>query len=470
VGFVDIPVFARVACRVSAFSPNTYPFMHKPLTETKIKAARPTHEPYKLRDERGLYLLVTPATERTPSGSKLWRLRFQHPTKRAKPTKKEIAKAAKNGVAAVGRPLDSMISLGAWPDVSLEQARDKRDAERKLLAKKIDPSAKRRAEKLADAHTFESVGREFLDTQEAALAPKTFARAKWTLENLVFPHVGSQPIATVDRGQILKIIKDIEAQGKLETARRVGQRCAQVFDYALNTSRVQINPVASRKGAMAKRVKAKKHAAITDPAGIGQLLRDIDGYSGHGVTLYALKIAPYLFVRPGELRHMEWTEIDLDSSEPTWTIPAHKMKMRRVHLVPLARQAVALLREIRKLTGPATSRPNAKYVFPAMTTATRPMSENTENTAIRRLGYDNTQMTAHGFRSMASTRLNSGLERSAKPGDKYRPNRDWIEAQQAHAEGDSVRAAYNEAEYIDERREMMTEWANYLDRLRAAKA
>ena len=220
---------------------------------------------------------------------------------------------------------------------------------------------------------------------------------------------------------------------------------------------------------MAKRVKAKKHAAITDPVGIGQLLRDIDGYAGHGVTLYALKLAPYLFVRPGELRHMEWSELDLDGHEPTWTIPAAKMKMRRVHLVPLAPQAVAILREIRKLTGPASSRPSARYVFPAMTTATRPMSENTENTAIRRLGYDNTQMTAHGFRSLASTRLNSGLERSAKPGDKYRPNRDWIEMQLSHNDADSVRADYNESDYIDERREMMIEWAKYLDRLRATR-
>jgi integrase len=444
--------------------------MHELLTETQIKAAKPTHEPYKLRDERGLYLLVTPATDRTPSGSKLWRLRFQHPTKRAQPTKKEIAKAAKKGVPAVGRSLESMISLGSWPDVSLKAARKKRDEQRELLEQKIDPSAMRRAEKLGDAHTFESVGREFLETQKAALAPGTYARAEWTLETLIFPHIGSQPIASVTREQVLTIIKNIERKGKLETARRVGQRAAQVFDYALNTSRVTVNPVASRKGAMAKRVKAKKHAAITDPVGIGQLLRDIDGYAGHGVTLYALKLAPYLFVRPGELRHMEWTELDLDSAEPQWLIPAPKMKMRRPHIVPLAPQAVAILREIRKLTGPAPSRPNARYVFPAMTTATRPMSENTENTAIRRLGYDNTQMTAHGFRSLASTRLNSGLERSAKPGDKYRPNKDWVEMQLSHNDADSVRADYNESEYIDERREMMIEWAKYLDRLRATKA
>jgi integrase len=442
--------------------------MHKPLTETRIKAAKPTQEPYKLRDERGLYLLVTPATERTPSGSKLWRLRFQHPTKRAAPTKAEKAAAAKKGVAAVGRPLDSMISLGAWPDVSLEKARDARDAQRKLLVDGIDPSAKRRAEKLDDAHTFESVGREFLDTQKAALAAGTYARAVWTLETLIFPHIGSQPIATVTREQVLTIIKNIERHGKLATARRVGQRAAQVFDYALNTSRVQVNPVASRKGAMAKRVKPKKHAAITDPVGIGQLLRDIDGYSGQGVTLYALKLAPYLFVRPGELRHMEWTELDLDGAEPQWLIPAPKMKMRRPHIVPLAPQAVEILRAVRKLTGPSPLRPNARYVFPAMTTASRPMSENTENTAIRRLGYDNTQMTAHGFRSMASTRLNAGLDRGAKA-EKYRPNSDWIEMQLAHGEADSVRASYNEYEYLDERREMMAEWANYLDRLRKAK-
>jgi integrase len=427
---------------------------HKLLSEPRIRAAKPKEKPYKLRDERGLYLLVMPSTNRLPSGAKLWRLRYLHPTKMRPPTEREKQLAAAEGKTATPQRVESMLSLGSWPDVLLDEAREQRDAERRHLAQKIDPSAKRKAEKLGNAHTFETVAREWLETQRPGLVDKTFERAETMLES-VFPHIGAMPIAAVTRAQVLTVIKGIEQKGKLETARRVGQRCAQVFQYALNTGRAQVNPVASRKGAMAKRKKPKKHAGITDPARIGELLRAIDGYTGSAVTSYALKLSPLVFVRPGELRGAEWAEVDMDAA--MWRIPAEKMKMRRPHIVPLSKQAVTLLRELKTVTG------NGRYVFPAMTTPTRSLSENTVNMAIRRLGYDNTQMTAHGFRTMATTRLNEGW-------GKHRFKSDWIEAQQAHAEGDSVRAAYNEAEYLDDRRRMMQLWADYLDGLKRAAA
>ena len=297
------------------------------LTQTKIRAAKPKEKPYKLTDGRGLSLLVT------PSGGKLWRLRFRH-----------------NGD-------ERMISLGAWPDVSLADARERCDAERKVIANGVDPSAKRRAERLATAHTFEAVGRECLLLQQPRLAPVTYARAVWTLETLAYPYIGSRPIATLKPKDVLdEVLRRIEAKGNNETARRACQRISQVFRYAVATGRAERDVTVDLRGALAP-VVTEHHAAITDPARIGDLLRAIDGYTGHGVTLYALKLAPLLFVRPGELRHAEWAEFDLDSAEPQWLIPAPKMKMREAHIVPLSTQAVALLRELRLLTGPSPTRP-----------------------------------------------------------------------------------------------------------------
>jgi integrase len=397
------------------------------LTETRIRTAKPTHKPYKLVDGRGLSLLVA------PSGGKLWRLRFRHH----------------------GR--ESMVSLGSYPDVNLKEARERCDAERKVIASGVDPSAKRRAEKLAHAHTFEAVGRECLLLQKARLAPVTYTRAEHTLETFAYPYIGSRPIATLKPLDVLAVLRRIEAKGNHETARRTCQRISQVFRYAVATGRAERDVTVDLRGALAP-VVSEHHASITEPMRIGELLRAIDGYSGHGVTLYALKLAPLLFVRPGELRHAEWAEFDLDSTEPQWLIPASKMKMREAHIIPLSTQALALLRELRMLTGPSPSR-KARYVFPALTTRDRPMSENTENTALRRLGYTKDEMTAHGFRSLASTRLNEGFN-----GQRF--NREWIERQLAHAERNQVTAAYNYAEYLPERRKMMQAWADYLDGLR----
>lgn len=404
------------------------------LTDGAIKAAKATHKPYKLSDGGNLSLLITPA------GAKLWRLRFLHPTKRD----------------ANGRRLESMLSLGPYPEVSLTKARARAFDQRTLVKDNVDPAEKRRLDKRGN--TFEDVAREWLELQRKALADATFERHVDVFERLIFPHIGRYPVASLDAKKITEVLRKIDSAGKHETARRAHQRIAGVLKLARAHKLVASNEADAidRKTVLTRRGKPKKHAAITDPRQIGQLLRAIDGYGGHGVTLYALKLAPLLFVRPGELRYAEWSEFSLDGTKPHWRIPSEKMKMRRPHIVPLAKQAVTLLRELHRLTG------KGLYVFPAATGGGRPLSENTVNVSIRRMGYDNTQMTAHGFRSMASTRLNEGF-------GKHRFKGDWIEMQLAHGEDDSSRGAYNEAEYLDDRRKMMQAWADYLDTLRAGK-
>jgi integrase len=392
------------------------------LTLTALRAAKPTQKPYKLSDGGGLYLLVN------PNGALWWRFKYQFE----------------------GR--EKLLSLGVHPHVSLQQARALRDEAKKGVANGVDPSAKRQAEKSSTANSFEAVAREWLALQEKTLAPATYAKAVWTLETLVFPYIGSRPIAKLGAVDVLKVLKRIEGRGTQETAHRTRQRCSQVFRYAVQTERAAHDVTADLRGALAP-VVSEHHAAITEPVRIGELLRAIDGYSGHGVTTYALKLAPLLFVRPGELRHAEWTEFDLDGPEPQWRIPAEKMKMGEQHLVPLSKQALALLRELQPLTG------RGPYLFPSIRSRTRPMSNNTVNAALRRLGYTSEEMTGHGFRSLASTCLNE---------QGYHP--DLIELQLAHAERNKVRAAYNKAQRLPERRKMMQAWSDYLDHLRVAAA
>jgi integrase len=395
---------------------------------------------YRLADGGGLYLYVTPA-------AKFWQLRYLHPTKRN----------------AKGKRVESMLSIGRYPEVSLAKARDRARAEREIVADGEDPSEKRRLDRRGKL--FRDVAGEWLALQEKTLAPKTYQRHVDVLERWVFPYIGGQPVAALDNAQIVAVLKRIDDAGKQETARRTHQRITGILQLAKAHKLVTDNVAAdiNRKTVLSKRRKTKHHAGLTDPLRIGQLLRDIDEYQGHKFTAYALKLAPLLFVRPGELRFAEWAEFTLHGHEPQWTIPAEKMKMKRPHIVPLAKQAVALLTELHLFTG------QGKYLFPALTGGSRTMSENTLNQGVRRLGYSKEEHTAHGFRTTASTRLNAGLERSKRPGDKYRPNRDWIEMQLSHDEEDESREAYNGAEYLDERRTMMAEWAKYLDRLRAAK-
>jgi len=312
------------------------------------------------------------------------------------------------------------------------------------------PSAERRAANAAQGITFESVAREWMALQAGKLAPITLKKCAWMLETHVFPTLGSEPITKISAASMLAALRAIEAGGTHETAHRTKQRCSQVLRYAVATGRAERDVTTDLRGALAP-VVSRNHPSIIDPVRIGALLCAIDGYSGQPATEAALRLAPLVFVRPGELRTAEWREFDLDAGE--WRIAAARMKMQEAHLVPLARQSVGILRRLHSITG------DGKYVFPSLQTNDRPISDNTINAALRSLGYAKEVMTGHGFRSMASTLLN---EQGFAP--------DVIELQLAHSERNKVRAAYNKAQRLEERRKMMQKWADYLDTLRAAKA
>ncbi len=388
------------------------------LTELHIKAAKAQDKPYKLYDEKGLFLLVT------PTGGRLWRFKYKH-----------------DGV-------EKLISLGIYPDVKLKDARDKRDEARRLIAANVDPSAKRRAEKSARADTFGAVAQEWLESKKPRLSAGTWNRDRDQLVKLVGPYLANRPIAGIEAPELLAILKRLEKRGVRDTAHRVRAVCGRVFRYAIATGRARRDISADLKGALAPK-GSQSYAAITDPAKVGQLLCAIDGYDGQRATHAALRLAPYVFVRPGELRAAVWEEFDLERCE--WRIPAERMKMGELHIVPLSRQAVKILKELEPLTL------GNRYVFPAIGGQPRPLSENTLNAALRRIGYGHEEMTGHGFRTMASTLLN---EQGWHP--------DLIELQLAHKERNKVRAAYNRAQRLAERRKMMQSWADYLDELRQA--
>lgn len=391
----------------------------KALTALAASKAQPRDKKYRLAAGGGLYLEVM------PNGSKYWRWKYRYAGK------------------------EKRLALGVFPEVSLADAKRDRDDARKVLRGGDDPAAVKRAERLAKhaaaLNNFEAVGREWL-AKQTHLAKVTFDKAQRELEIHAFPWLGTRPVAEITPPEVLGVLRRVESRGKLETAQRVKQRCGQIFRYAVATGRAERDPTADLRGALAT-PKTQHRAAITDPARIGELLRAIHGYAGSFATLCALKLSPLVFTRPGELRMMEWAELDLDAAE--WRIPASKMKMRDEHVVPLATQAVAILRDLHPLTGARS------YVFPGMHNPKRPMSENTVNTALRRMGYGQAEMTAHGFRALASTRLNE----MGYPVDV-------IERQLAHAERNKVRAAYNRAQHLAERRKMMQAWADYLDALR----
>jgi integrase len=395
------------------------------LTPSAVTNAKPQAKPYKLADERGMYLLVK------PDGARWWRFDYRRPDTRTRNT----------------------LSLGTFPDVSLRKARERRDEARKQLADGIDPGMARQGEKAAKveaaqtaADTFEAVAREWMARQD--VAEVTANKTRWILETFLFPEIGRQSIAAITARELLDALRKIEETGKLETAKRAKIKAGQVFRYAVLEGKATSDPTTALRKAL-KAPTGKHHSAITDPLKIGELLRAIDGFTGKPATLAALKLAPLVFVRPGELRQAEWAEFDLDGA--IWRIPGEKMKMKAAHLVPLSVQAVAILRELHPLTG------DGRYLFPGLRTASRPMSENTVNAALRRLGYGNEDMTGHGFRSMAATRLN-----------ELGWNADAIERQLAHAENNKVREAYTHAaQYLDERTRMMQAWAGYLDGLRA---
>lgn len=392
-----------------------------PLTDKAIRAATHAEKTIRLFDAGGLYL------ELAPNGGKWWRFKYRYANK------------------------EKRVSLGVYPEVSLKDARDRRDEYRKLLANRVDPSEQRKAAKVALAfrseNSFEAVAREWFAAFSKNWVKGHADKVLHRLEHNVFPTLGSRPIPEIAPRELLLVLKRIEKRGVFETAHRTKQNCSQVFRYAVATGRAERDPSADLRGALAP-VKQTHHATITDPKGVGALLRALEGYDGLEVTRCALRLAVLTFVRPGELRRAEWSEFDLDKAE--WRIPAERMKMREQHIVPLCKQALAALRELKPITGAG------KFLFPGPYHRDRPMSENTVNAALRRMGYSKEQMTGHGFRSMASTLLN---ERGW--------NRDAIERQLAHAERDEVRGAYNFAEYLPERRKMMQAWADYLDALRS---
>ncbi|MHB1946386.1 MAG: tyrosine-type recombinase/integrase [Metallibacterium sp.] len=338
---------------------------------------------------------------------------------------------------------DKMLSLGVYPAVPLLLARERRDQARALVAQGIDPSAERKAAKDADALTFEAVAREWLARRD--LAPATANKHRWLLERHVLPVLGAKPISSITAADVLAMLQALEGRGLLETAGRARSQVSGVFRHAVATLRASGDPTIALRGAI-KSPKVRHFAAVTDPRKLGDLLRALWGYQGGFVVASALKLAPLVFTRPGELRHAEWAEIDLDAA--TWCIPAHKMEMRAAHIVPLSTQAVAILRELYALTG------CGRYVFPSPRPK-RPMSENAVTVALRALGYDGDTMTGHGFRSTASTLLH----------EQGYPS-DVIERQLAHKESNAVKEAYNRAQHLPERVKMMQAWADYLDDLR----
>ncbi len=393
----------------------------KQLTDMAVRNAKGKDKPYKLTVGAGLYLHVM------PSGARYWRMKYRFDGK------------------------EKLLSIGVYPEISLKEAIGKRNSARVELREGKDPSEQRQLVKLksklsADTK-FEAIAIEWWDTRQD-LAPTTREKAKWMLETYAFPWLGKRQVEEITTAEVLAVLRRLESQEKIESTQRLRQICGQVFRYAVATGRLDRDPTSALRGAL-KTVKNRHYAAITDSVKVGELLRAIEGYSGQFVTLCALKLAPLVFTRPGELRKAEWSEFNLETAH--WNIPGEKMKMGIAHVVPLSKQAVAVLKEL----GPVTGR--GRYVFPSIRNARDPMSENTVNAALRRLGYGTDDMTGHGFRSMASTLLHEMGWTS-----------DAIERQLAHSERNPIKAAYNRAEHLPERRKMMQAWADYLDELKAS--
>lgn len=392
-----------------------------PLTDVAVRMARARERAYKLSDGGGLCLLVQ------PSGKKWWRFRYMWQGK------------------------EQMLSMGVYPDVSLLQARERRDDARRLLTRKIDPGAERRAARVVDRQSFEAVARDYLaklarHVRDNKRSPETLKKATWMLERFVFPDLGARPISSINSKELLLTLKKIESQNFHETARRTKQKCGQIFRHAVGLGLAERDITVDLRGLLEAPL-VEHHPSITEPAQVGALLLALDSYQGRPETRAALRLAPLVFVRPGELRTAQWAHVDFEAAQ--WRIPAHLMKMRRPHIVPLSRQAIEILRELRTWTG------DGPLLFPMRTNRERPMSEFTVNFALRSLGYRSGEFTGHGFRSMACTLLN---ERGW--------NTEAIERQLGHVEGNGVKAAYNYAQHLSLRQEMMQGWADYLDELR----
>jgi integrase len=383
------------------------------LSDVKCRTEKAGEKLKKLSDGGGLQLWVT------TTGSRLWRLAYRFGGKQ------------------------KLLALGAYPAIGLADARQARDEARKLIARGIDPSDARKQRKAESADTFNAIADEWMGKlRREDRAPATMAKTEWLID-LARSDLGSKPIRDV-----LAVLRKVEARGRLETARRLRSTIGQVFRYAIATTRAENDPTIALRGALTSPT-VKHRAVITDKKGFGALLRAVWSYEGQPETAAALKLMPLLFPRPGELRLAEWSEFDLEAA--TWTIPAARAKMRREHKKPLSRQAVAILRELQKLTG------SGRLLLPSIRSQERPISENTLNAALRRLGYSQDEATAHGFRATASTLLNESGRWSA----------DAIERELGHVEGNSIRRAYHRAAYWDERVSMMQSWADMIDAMRS---
>lgn len=412
--------------------------MAKNLTDAAIRAAKPKDKPYKLFDGGGLFLLVTPAKkEKLPQGAggKWWRFKYRIEGK------------------------EKLLSFGTYPEVSLADAREKREEARKLIARRIDPSAERKATKNLDSGegSFEAVAREwhakFADAEWSEVHAKNILSR---FEKNVFPWLGIRPVGEITAPEILKVFRMIEARGHLETLHRTLANCGQVFRYAIATDRAKGDPTYRLGEAFPKPIK-HHFSAMTDPAEVAPLLRSIEEYHGSFIVKCALKLAPLVFLRPKELRLAEWSEFDLDKAE--WVIPIRRMKRTRrdkesrpkdVHIVPLATQAVEILRELHRLTG------NGRLVFPGLRGKDRAISDATLTNALRRMGYDKDEIHVHGFRAMARTMLRQVLGVESE----------WIERQLSHAVDNPLGRAYDRTTFLPERRKMMQAWADYLEKIK----
>lgn len=392
----------------------------KPLSDTAVRNAKPQDKPFSMFDGGGLYLLTT------PSGGKLWRLKYTFGGKQY------------------------LMACGAYPEVSLLDARQRRDNARKLLASGINPASVRQAEKqsaLKATETFKLVAMQWYEAHLHTWKETHSKRLLSSLERDVFPYIGDRAISEIIPAEILEVLERIKTRGSLDTAHRVRTNCSKIFRYAIANQKANNDPAAALLGAL-EPAKGGHMAAITEPSKLGELLRAINGYSGSVSVQCALKLAPLLFVRPGELRHMEWNELDFENAQ--WNLPAEKMKMKEPHIVPLSKQALEVLAVIKPLTSAS------RYVFPSGRSFDRPMSDNAILAALRRMGFEKDEMCGHGFRAAARTLLDEVL--------KVRP--DLIEQQLAHAVRDPLGRAYNRTTHLEDRREMMQTWANYLDELR----
>ncbi len=393
-----------------------------PLADTFVRQVKPSGKPAgdSYADGGGMYLLVKPS-------GKYWRMDYRFAGKR------------------------KTLALGVYPAVTLAQARKRRDDAKALLADGQDPNVAKREEKIAKqtsaGNTFEKITEQWLKATAAERKENTQQKVENWLRKDVLPLIGKQPIALLGPRDVLAVARKMEERGAIDSSKRVVQICGQIFRYAVAEGSAERDVTQDLRGALQK-AERRHYAAITEPSQLAPLLRAIDGYMGHIYSRTALKLTPLVFVRPGELRTAEWSEIDFEAAE--WRIPAAKMKMANDHVVPLSTQAVELLREVQPISG------HGKYVFPSIRTGERPMSENTVNAALRALGYDNTMQTAHGFRATARTILDEVL------GERV----DLIEHQLAHAVKDTNGRAYNRTAHLPARKAMMQRWSDYLDQLK----